>query len=98
MLTVVLFGLFCGITAYVIHGILTETGMILWPVYNLLINKWHIDERWPWLAKPLIDCPYCMAGQYALWGYVFLFDYQLTHHFVAVVMAIFGVEIIKKYI
>jgi len=67
MFEIILFSLLCTCAAWVLKNILTAPGMILWPLYNLIINKWKAAD---WIAKPTFECIYCMSGQWALWGYL----------------------------
>ena len=86
--------LICAITGHVVANILTESGMFLWPVYDLLANRWH----WPeWVMKPLMSCAYCVAGQWAVWSYLCLhwYNYDIVDHFCAVILAIFIVDVIR---
>lgn len=43
-----------------------------------------------WVLKPIIDCEWCIGGEFALWGYLFAIHsgYTLTGHLVAVCTAI----------
>lgn len=89
-----LFPTMCAIAAYVISQILITQGMVLWPVFDKVVNDWNCPA---WLHKPLMSCSYCIAGQWSLWGYVYLrwLDYNLLHHIWVVLFAIFSVEVIR---
>jgi len=47
-----------------------------------------------WLSMPLGGCPKCLAGQLALWGYLFRDGYTVSGHLISIVFAIFFTEII----
>jgi hypothetical protein len=89
-----LFPLMCAISAYVISQILITQGMLLWPVFNFFVKEHDMPE---WLHKPLMTCSYCVAGQWSLWGYIYLrwSDYNLLHHIWVILFAIFSVEVIR---
>lgn len=90
-----IFPIMCAVVAWIVSVRLTDPNMILGPVYNLLVNKWNLPE---WITKPLIECAYCMAGQYALWVYFVIADYNFLAHVWVVAFAIFSVEVINhKY-
>lgn len=46
------------------------------------------------LSKPLGECPRCMAGQIALWSYLFLDDYNIIEHLIFVACSILFTELI----
>lgn len=93
--TLFIFPLMCGVVGWTIANILTEPDMILWPLYDLLVNKWKLSD---WIVKPLVGCTYCIAGQVALWSYPFLFDYNVIYHVWAIIFSIFSIEIYNKII
>jgi hypothetical protein len=87
ILTALIYPLALSVTAFVITNILTQPDMILDWLYNFICNDRIISttEKKPspfpkWLQKPLIDCPYCMAGQWALWWYLFTSDIRILSH------------------
>ena len=94
MIELIIIPICCAIVAWVVANILTSKGMILAPIHNLIIK---LPE---FIHKPLITCPYCMAGQYVLWIYLYLQlsfnEYNLLHHIWAVAFSIFVVEIINR--
>ena len=92
MTTLFLFPLMCAICAYAIAKILITSGMILEPVHAFLIKKKVPD----WILSPLLQCAYCVAGQWALWGYLYLHwhSYNPFHHIFVVLAAVFCVEVI----
>lgn len=94
MISVILISLLCAIAGISIRYILTEPGMILWPLYNLVVNKWKFPE---WITKPLFDCAYCIAGQWALWCFLYLRwnNYNPVYHLLCITTAVFIVDIIK---
>ncbi len=87
-----------AIVAYVYSNVLTDPGMVLNGFYNLL-EKHLITEsqgRGEWLFKPIIGCFYCVAGQFALWGYfiAYLPKYNLFDHIFFICFTIFAVHLI----
>lgn len=80
-----------AITAFVLTDILTEQGMILNRLYLF------ICKRFPaWLQKPLISCTYCVAGQWSLWLFIYLYwsEYDLLTHIGFIGATIFVTHII----
>ena len=86
-----------GICAYVYSFILLEEGMILGWFGKLLC-------RLPdWLHEPLGGCEYCVAGQMALWYYLWVnfdnylinIDKSVISHILFITLAIFVVELIN---
>ena len=80
-----------GIVAWVFVIILMEEGMIFsfwWGVINKLPE---------WLGNPMGKCEYCMAGQLALWYYLFTYfhSYNILHHIAFISLSIFTVKIIN---
>lgn len=56
-----------AIVAYIYSDVLTEGDMILNGVFHFL------DKRLPeWLFKPVIGCYRCVAGQLALWSFLYI--------------------------
>lgn len=85
---------YIGITAYVFTMILTDPDMIFgW--YGKLLDKLP-----SWIAKPLGKCEYCLAGQMALWYYIYLHyaDYNAVNHIFYISISIFVVEVINNLI
>jgi hypothetical protein len=82
------------------------TGIIAWVFTNILITTGMIFDRWwwvlnripYWLAKPLGACEYCLAGQLALWYFIFFFPYNVCHHIAFISIAIFTVKTLNKFI
>lgn len=83
-----------GITAWVFTNILIDPDMIFGFWYRIL------DKMPEWIAKPMGKCEYCLAGQLALWYYLFKsFDnYDLIAHILLVSLSIFTVEFINSVI
>ena len=94
MITLILLSVLCGIAGVVMRNILTDPGMLLAPLYNLLVNKWKLPE---WITKPLVDCSYCIAGQWALWSYLYIYwsDYNPIYHLLCITTALFAVDYLK---
>ena len=92
MIELIIIPICCAIVAWVVANILTSKGMILAPIHEIIIK---LPE---FLHKPLITCPYCMAGQYMFWIYLYrnLTTYNILYHIWAVAFSIFVVEIINR--
>lgn len=59
--------------------------------------------KYPILFKPLIDCEYCVSGQFGFWYYLYLtlisdsnIQYNLLAHISFVSICIFNIAIINK--
>jgi len=81
-----------AVAAWVYVYILLKEGMILswW---------WEIINELPeWASEPLGGCEYCVAGQMALWYYLYekFYEYDLAEHILFITLTIFIVEIINK--
>ena len=92
-----------AICAYTYSMILTDNDMILSPWRRFLFIKLGEDN---WLFKILVGCEYCVAGQWALWTYLFisifdsdLFDkieYNPFIHLAVIMVTVFNMAIINK--
>jgi hypothetical protein len=93
MIDIILLAALCGIAGIVVRNILTDPGMVLAPLYNLIVNRWKLPE---WVTKPMVDCSYCIAGQWALWAYLYCYwsQYNPVHHVLCITTAIFTVDIL----
>lgn len=86
-----------AISAFVFSNMLTAQGQIL---HNLSET---LEEKLPeWLFKPLIGCQYCVAGQWALWFFIYLSvfkfnSYELPVHIWFVMQTIFITKIITEF-
>lgn len=82
-----------AIASWVYVFILLKDGMILsW--------MWNILDRLPeWLQEPLGGCEYCVAGQLALWYYLWkkFYEYDVAEHILFITLTIFIVEIINVW-
>lgn len=93
----------CAVVAWVYTVILVDSEMLLFHWKGFLYKK--IGKR-TWLFKPLVDCSYCVSGQFAFWAYLYLvffpvqsFDtigYNAVEHIALMSFAIFNVALIKK--
>lgn len=83
-----------GIAAWVFSMILSDPEMIFGWYFKL------IEPLPDWIAKPLGKCEYCLAGQLALWYYLYryLFEYNLISHVLMISLSIFTVELINRTI
>lgn len=95
-----IFSFYCAVIAFVYSEILTEGGMILNPWYKFLEK--HIS-KYPFIFKPLIDCSKCVAGQIALWVYIFIPGrYNIFQHAAVICLSIYLAMLVKgiyiKYI
>ena len=82
-----------GIAAWVWTYILLKDGMILgW------LGRW-IGRLPDWLCNPLGGCEYCVAGQFALWYYLYenFYEYDLIEHILFITLTIFVVEVINVW-
>lgn len=83
-----------GITAYVFSIILIDDDMIF--------GWWgkQLHKLPTWLSKPLGYCEYCLAGQLALWYYLYKYfnNYDIAEHIMMVSLSIFTVEFINIFI
>lgn len=86
-----------AISAFVYSVVLTERGHVLDSV-----NDW-LEFRLPeWFYKPLIGCQFCVAGQWALWFFLYLWffeglEYKFYLHIWFVMQTIFNVKIITEF-
>ena len=81
-----------SVIAFVYSCILTDSGMIFSKPYELAII--HLPV---WLHKPLISCEKCVAGQIALWVYLFGMNvhYEWFTHLFLIMQSILNTAIIK---
>ena len=97
-----------AIVAYIYTIVLTDTGMLLawWRHFWLMRFRKRGGEDNP-LFKIIVGCEYCVAGQWALWAYVYLsifkpepFDlitYSIWDHIALVAFTIFNMVLLIKY-
>jgi hypothetical protein len=83
--------IFIAIAAFTYSEILTSPGMLLNQLYDWL------ELRLPeWLFKPLIGCCKCVAGQWALFMYLYLsHSYYLDIHVWFILQTIFNAAVIR---
>lgn len=70
-----------AVSAFTYTNILTDSGMVLHS-----INKWlerSITGRFRWIYTILIGCQFCVAGQWALWYYLYFIFIKDTTHAIA---------------
>jgi len=82
-----------AVAAWVYTTILLQEGMILGWLGKLI-------SRLPdWLCEPLGGCEYCVAGQMALWYYLYKHwnGYDFIEHILFITLTIFLVEIINTW-
>lgn len=87
------YALLIAIGAYTFSVLLTEGEMILSPVYKRLYAFFKTDERQDegkpvhWLFKILMYCEKCVAGQWALWYFLYkefnTYMYAFTFNLIA---------------
>lgn len=99
--------LLIALCAFTYSVILTQPKMIFYPLYKFLSNKFVKEEptgqKEHWFFKIIIHCEKCVAGQWALWVYLYLhlWDYistpieTLSNHAAFVLITIFIITIIK---
>lgn len=82
-----------GIAAWVYVYILLKEGMVLGWLGKL------IAKLPSWLGEPLGGCEYCVAGQMAMWYYLYenFYGYDLINHILFITLTIFIVEIINVW-
>jgi len=88
-----------AISAWVYVFILLKEGMVLGWLWKIL------DKLPEWLQDPLGGCEYCVAGQMALWYYLYknwneydvAFCDTLIGHILFITTTIFVVEIINQW-
>jgi len=89
-----------ALTAYVYSEVLTQPGMILNGFYNWLERNLVTESqgRLEVIFKPLIGCYLCVAGQFALWGYLiaYLPHYNLFEHVFFICLTIFIARILHR--
>ena len=80
-----------SILAWTYVHILTTEGMIFEK-----IDKWTDGK----LIYKIIGCEYCLAGQLALWYFVYdrFHNYNLIDHILMTGLSIFIVELINNYV
>ena len=83
-----------SIVAWVFFAVLTSPGMIFERWYNFLER---LNERAPWLAKPLGYCGTCFSGQLGFWWYLLKYrsEWALSEHIIFTSQTIFFFIIIK---
>ena len=69
-----IYAFMCAIVGYIYSDVLTEGGMIFnslykWLDYQNCSGKRRLPE---WIFKPIIGCFKCVAGQIALWTYLYI--------------------------
>jgi hypothetical protein len=89
-----IFSFYIAIIAFVYSEILTEGGMILNGLYKFLEK--HLG-KYPYIFKPLIDCSKCVAGQIALWVYLFIPEYNLFQHAAVICLSIYLLMLVKGF-
>lgn len=80
------------ISAYVYSDILTRSEMILDK-----FDTWAYDKLPAWIYKPLIGCPYCVAGQWSFWFYLisYFHEYNIFTHIAFTFSSIYFISFIK---
>lgn len=93
--------LLISVTAFVYSYLLTQPGEIFSWSYSKLDYLFKNDNRYndgkgahP-LFKILIGCEKCVAGQWSLWLFPFLFEYAFINHILFIGLTIFTTVIIK---
>lgn len=64
-----------AVSAFVYTNMLTDTGMILHNLNNRLDSL--IVGKYRWLYTILIGCQFCVAGQWALWYYLYFIFFKI---------------------
>lgn len=100
------FAFLLGVAAFVYTTWLTEPNALLHGVYKRLYNFFETDKRQE-NGEPvnpifmvLIYCHKCVAGQWAFWGYIFIYwkIYDFVSHILFTLFTIFIAGAIKLII
>lgn len=94
MLYLLIYSFCIALAGYTYSIILTSPGMILNWWYIWLESKVGKKEK---LFNVLIDCPKCVSGQWALWIYLFVGNYNLIHHILFIIITIWFSIILNKF-
>ena len=95
----------CAVVAFCYAEVLVRPGEVFagfgkWLTKGLrkvtIINE-REEVRENILYKPLIGCSKCVAGQLALWSYLFKPGYHFGHHVFVICLAILLTLIIKSF-
>jgi hypothetical protein len=82
-----------GVFAYVFVCILMEPKSIFELYGDLLAD---LNNKYPYLARPLGYCELCFSGQLALWYFVFEYKYNFIQHILFISFAILFTKAIKQ--
>lgn len=85
-----------AVSAFTYSNILTEPGMLLYRLHVYLDDKTLGSKRW--IFEGLINCQYCIAGQWALWYYLIYTlhrsEYDFFTHVWFILQTIFMAKVI----
>jgi hypothetical protein len=93
MSDLLIYSFFIALVGYTYSIVLTAPGMILNSFYIFAQSKLGHKEK---LFNVLIDCPKCVSGQWALWIYLFIGDYNFIVHILFIITTIWFSMIINK--
>jgi len=93
-----------GVSAYVYVQILTQPGHVLewWSrlihqAYDKLFTreseKWY---RFKWILKPILECELCVAGQFALWLFLFPVLFKIFSLIFCICLSILVAKILNQ--
>jgi hypothetical protein len=85
-----------AVSAFTYSNILTEEGMLLYGFHGWAENRFYGPFRW--VFQILINCQFCISGQWALWYYLIYAlhrsDYDLFTHVWFILQTIFIAKVI----
>ena len=93
-LDLILYSFLLAVTAFIYVDILTDPEMILgwwWKFTHRLFKS-------KWILNPLIECEFCVAGQLAVWYYLYFYwyCYDIITHVFFISLTLFWIVLIKK--
>lgn len=87
MLTFILNAFFVACISYTYHAVLRDKLLSGWFLWGF--NKFGNKNNWTYyFYEPIFNCEKCFAGQLALWGFPFLFNYNLFYHAAFIALSI----------
>lgn len=84
----------CAVIAYVYAGVLMEENHLLFGWWKLL-NR-HLQPVSKWLFT-LLTCPLCMSGQFALWTYIFIAQFNIVSLVFTISLSILITKIFMRW-
>lgn len=83
-----------AVSAFTYSNILTEGDMILAPVWSWVDERFVGRQRW--IFQVLINCQFCISGQWALWYYLIYYHshYDFFTHVWFILQTIFMAKVV----